>query len=99
MQEAGQMRQSSLHLAVDHHAALAGKIARKNNVRFALRYRCGGFHQKRANRKTSRALVCRILVLVAGTIIELLAGRVNKHRILSALPVVDLEPGEPEPRR
>src|SRR5216683_33317 len=93
------MRQSSLHLAVDHHAALAGKIARKNNARLTLGYRRGGFHQKRANGKTSRALVCRIPVLVAGRIIELLAGGVNKHWILSALAVVDLRPCEPEPRR
>src|SRR5271157_1681925 len=93
------MRQSSLHLAVNHHAALPGKIARENNVRLALRYCSGSFEQRRANRKTSRALVCRILVLVAGRIIELLAGSVNKHRILSAFAVVDLWPRELKPRR
>ena len=99
VQEAGQMRQSSLHLAINHHAALPGKIARENNVRLALGYRSGSFEQKRADRKTSRALVGRILVLVAGRIIELLAGGVNKHRILSAFAVVDLRPRELKPRR
>ena len=49
--------------------------------------------------KASRALVRRVLVLVAGGVIELLARRVHKHRILRALAVVDFRARELEAGR
>src|SRR5450432_2867029 len=93
------MRQSFLHIAMNHHPALPGQVAREDDIRLALGYRSGGSHHKRTNRKSSRAAVCRVFVLIAGGIIKLLAGGMNKHRILSAFAVVDLWSREPKPRR
>src|SRR5450432_2072043 len=84
------MRQSFLHIAMNHHPARPGQVSREDDIRLALGYRSGGSHHKRANRKSSRAAVCRILVLIAGGIIKLLADGMNKHGILSAFAVVDL---------
>src|SRR5208283_6066632 len=72
---------------------------RENNVRLALGNRGGNLQKKRANRKAACALVGRILVLVAGRIIELFAGGVNKDWILGPLAKVNLRPGELKSRR
>src|SRR6266851_1463714 len=56
-QKARKILQSFLHVAVNHHSALPGKITRENNIWLALRYRCGCLQKKRSDRKPSRALV------------------------------------------
>src|ERR1039458_293821 len=93
------MRQSCLHIAKNHHATLPGQIPRENNVRLALGNRSGSLQKKSANWEAACALICRILILIAGGIIELFAGGVDKDWILSLLTKVDLRPGELKPRR
>ncbi len=93
------MRQSCFHVAINHHAALPSQISRENNVRLPLGDCGGNLQRKRPNRKAARALIRRILVLVARWIIELFTCRVNKYRILGPLAKVDFRPGEPKARR
>ena len=99
LQEAGEVRQSRLYLAVNHHAALSGEIAGENDTRLALRYRGGRSYEKRADGKTSGALIGRILILIARGIIELLARGMHEHGILCALAIVDFRAGQVETRR
>src|SRR6516165_4297179 len=80
VQERSQMFQSGLHVAIDHHPALSGEIASENNASLALRDCRGSFEQRRTDRKAARALVRRVLVLVARRIIELFARRMDKDR-------------------
>ncbi len=49
--------------------------------------------------KSACALIGRVLVLIAGGIVELFARSVNKNRILSSLAKVDLRPRELKRRR
>src|ERR1700737_4933400 len=77
-QEAGKMLQSVLHLPVNHHAALASKIAGEDNIRFAFGNRGSNLQKERADRKSSRPLIGRIFVLVARWIVEFLASGMNE---------------------
>src|ERR1035437_6422041 len=80
-QEARQMPQSILHLPVNHHAALPSEITGENDVRLPLGNRSSSLEKKRSDRKASRALVGRVLVLVAGWIVKFLASGMDEHRI------------------
>ena len=83
------MLQPIVHPAMDHHATLRGEVAREDDIRLTLGYRGHGFEHKRADRKSSCALVSRIPVLVAGRIVKFLTCGVNEDRILSLFSVVD----------
>ena len=93
-QKARKILQSLLHVAVNHHAALPGEVARENNIRLALGDRSGSLQKNRSDRKTACALVGRIFILVAGGIVEFLAGGVDEHRILRLFAVINFRPRE-----
>ena len=94
MQETGHVIQPGLHVAINHHAALAGQITGEDDVGLALGNRGRKLQRKRADRKSACAFIGRILVLIAGRIIELLARGMNKHRILRLLAKINFRPRE-----